>query len=172
MIQFKQTIYVDSSSYEFHSNKVYLNLYDKLEGTYEAPQLNPYSPLWGATSQFTGKTKYWVASTSWAAFSDKKQRYVEMVTLTTYGEETMNRVKFGTTDFPLGFYDITIYQNSSNSNTDPTGLNVIYNGLMNLVAINVNAATNEKEPISPVVYTQYTANDSETESIYITNSTQ
>ena len=43
---------------------------------------------------------------------------------------------------------------------------------MNLVAINLNTGTGETEPISPVVYTEYTVNDSETESIYITNSTQ
>jgi hypothetical protein len=65
----------------------------------------------------------------------------------------------GSTDYPLGFYDVVIYQNSSNSNLDPSGLTTIWNGLMNLTN-NANA--------SPVDYTEYTTNDSDTESVYIT----
>ena len=65
----------------------------------------------------------------------------------------------GNTDFPLGFYDVVIYQNSSNSNLDPSGLTTIWNGLMNLTS---NSTTN------PVTYTEYTTNDSDTESVYIT----
>ena len=169
MIQFEQPIRTDSSDFTVRNNIVYLNLYDKLKGTYELPRLNPYAPLWGATSQLTGKTKYWMASTGW----NNKERYVSMNTVTVWDTVNVggNKIKLGTIDFPLGFYDITIYQNTSNSNTDPAGLNVIYKGLMNLVALRQNISGTET-PMTSVTYTEYTANDSETESIYITNATQ
>ena len=54
---------------------------------------------------------------------------------------------------------MTIYQNTSNTNLDPTGLTTIWNGLMNL-----KAADN----FPAVQYNEYNTNDTETESVYIT----
>jgi len=56
-------------------------------------------------------------------------------------------------------YDTTIYQNTSDTNYDPTGLTVIWNGLTNIIADSTNPA---------VEYTDYDTNDTDTESVYIT----
>ena len=53
-----------------------------------------------------------------------------------------------------------IYQNTSNANLDSSGLTLIYTGLMNM-------AMNTGEEL-PVEYTEYTTNDTDTESVYIT----
>ena len=67
-------------------------------------------------------------------------------------------IQLGSTDYPLGFYDVTIYQNSSNSNLDPSGLNTtLYTGLLNLIS-----STDTTQ------YKQYTTNDTDTDSVYIT----
>tara|TARA_R110001606_G_C14872376_1_gene590043 strand:- start:19 stop:471 length:453 start_codon:yes stop_codon:yes gene_type:complete len=149
MIQFNQPT---STEFNLVNNIVYLNIYDKFDTS-----LAEYSPLWIATSQFTKKTKAWIVSTIWT----NKERYVSMNTVTTYApnSEISNRIILGTTNYPLGFYDITIYQNTSNVNIDPAGLNVLYTGILNL------STTVGK---SSVKYNEYTTNDSNTESVYIT----
>jgi hypothetical protein len=64
----------------------------------------------------------------------------------------------GTKDYPFGFYDVTVYQNSSNSNLDPSGLTTtLYTGLLNLRSL-----------VDTTQYKQYTINDSDTDSVYIT----
>ena len=70
-------------------------------------------------------------------------------------------IQLGTTDFPLGFYDVILYNNTDNTNIDPTGLTVIWKGLMNLTGFNSNTES--------VTYKEYTTNDADTESIYLTN---
>jgi hypothetical protein len=67
-------------------------------------------------------------------------------------------IALGNTDYPLGFYDVTIYQNNNNANLDPANaVKVLYVGLMNLIS---STATTD--------YSEYTTNDSDTESVYIT----
>jgi len=64
----------------------------------------------------------------------------------------------GNTDYPLGFYDVTIYQNNNNANLDPANaVKTLYVGLLNLIS---STATTD--------YSEYTTNDSDTESVYIT----
>ena len=79
----------------------------------------------------------------------------------TGGENLGSGVVFlGSTDFPLGFYDVVIYQNNNNTNLDPdNAIKTIYTGLANLSATSA---------VAPVDYTEYTTNDSDTESVYIT----
>ena len=56
------------------------------------------------------------------------------------------------------FLTKTIYQNSSNSNLDPSGLTTtLYTGLLNLTS-----STDTTQ------YKQYTTNDTDTDSVYIT----
>tara|TARA_R100000655_G_scaffold937_2_gene3828 strand:- start:1053 stop:1496 length:444 start_codon:yes stop_codon:yes gene_type:complete len=134
----------------FH--KVYLNLYDEFNST------TIYTPLITITSQLTGKSKTFKA---FSVFSTNKERWLEclIATTTTLSENlSAGVIILGTTDFPLGFYDMTIYENSSNSNLDPSGLNVVYTGLMNLYSTTSPSVT----------YSEYTTNDSDTESVYIT----
>jgi hypothetical protein len=152
MIQFKR-----NSAPSTTVSNTYVNLYDKLTNT-------DYKVLVGVTSQLTGKVKYYTPTTNYA----NKERYVQLLTFiasTIGGENLTSGVVFlGSTDFPLGFYDVTIYQNTSNVNLNPAGLTVVYTGLMNLEG--------SSSSISSVTYTEYTDNDSETESAYITNATQ
>ena len=80
----------------------------------------------------------------------------------TTDSPSIGRIVLGTTDFPYGMYDVNIYQNdpSTATNLDPdNAIKKIYTGLMNLTPKAGNEA---------IDYTEYTTNDSETESVYIT----
>ena len=139
----------------------YLNLYDEMTKTDEPFDLENYhNPLMTITSQQTGKSKTFVNLASYAS----KERFILLITLLVASSANENLsggyVYLGTTDYPLGFYDVIIYQNSSDTNLDPTGLNVIWNGLLNLQHNNSN--------VLPVEYTEYTTNDADTDSVYIT----
>ena len=140
------------------NNDFYLNIGDKITNT-------EYRPLMTITSQVTGKSKTFITNVDvWA----NKARYVRMGMFLTRSSSLeilgSSIVQVGTIDFPLGFYDAIIYQNSGETNLDPTGLPVLFNGLANLIIPDGDT--------QPVSYTQYTDNDSETESIYITNPAQ
>ena len=67
-------------------------------------------------------------------------------------------IDVGNTDFPFGFYDVTIYRNFSNSNLSPNTLTPVYYTLMNLFDSTKSSTT----------FTQYTTNDTNTDSVYIT----
>ena len=88
-------------------------------------------------------------------------RYV-MLFYYTWNEPTASLfgyLKMGTTDYPYGLYDVTIYQNSSSGNLDPANaVKTLWNGLMNL--------TQSGNPA--VEYKDYNTNDTDTESVYIT----
>ena len=130
-----------------------LNLGDKMTDT-------TYSPLIGITSQLSKETVYFI---SFSFGISNKSRYVSLgvVTVVAPGAEllTLGTVYMGTKDRPFGLYDMTIYQNTSNTNLDPTGLTTIWNGLMNL-----KAADN----FPAVEYNEYSANDTDTEAVYVT----
>ena len=135
------------------TNHVYLNLYDEMTSI-------DYAVLVSVTSQLTGKTKTFRVTTNYT----NKDRYTQMtifVLNSAVGENLTGGVVFlGSTDFPLGFYDVTIYQNNNNTNLDPdNAIKTIYTGLANL---------SPTEAVEPVDYTEYTTNDSDTESVYIT----
>ena len=140
------------------ANVTYLNLYDFYASSDE------FRSLWTITSQFTKKSITYLPSTVYT----NKERYVYMVTVTTWDIDAQDLatgfIQLGTTNFPLGFYDVVIYENTSNTNTDTSGLKVVYKGLMNLIS--QNATTGADTP--PVDYKEYTTNDSDTESVYIT----
>ena len=140
-----------------YNNLVYLDLYDK----WITSDPDTRWLLGELTSQFTDKTVFWLPTGDWTY----QERYVELTISTTRGLPLPSVTVFelGTTELPLGFYDITIYQNSDGSNLDPTGLNVLYKGVANLTQDFTLGGT------EPVVYTEYTTNDADTESVYITN---
>ena len=123
-----------------------------------------YRPLLVMTSQFTGKSKALTVNVEDNFAYIERYVNIGFVSSRTYEEPVEGVIKLGTTDFPLGFYDVVIYENSSDENLDPTGLPVIWNGLMN-VKLRKEA---DDTPI-PVKYTEYTNNDADTESIYLTN---
>ncbi len=88
-----------------------------------------------------------------------EERYTEMkYRIGSFDLPVIGLIKLGNTDFPFGFYDVTIYQNSTNSNLDPSGLSTkLYTGLLNLRPV-----------VDTTQYKQYTINDSDTDSVYIT----
>lgn len=132
----------------------YLDIYDKMTNT-------DYRPLFTFTSQATGYSFTIIAFS--ADYSDK-ERYVSCGFLVASALNPLfGAINFGNTAAPYGFYDVTVYQNSSNSNILTTGLNVIYNGLANFSAEQTGAFKNPA-----VEYTDYNTNDSDTESVYIT----
>ena len=76
-------------------------------------------------------------------------------------------LKIGNTDFPLGFYDITIYQSETDGELNPNNATaILYNGLLNLKGSESLSASSNFQAVK---YTEYTTNDSDTESGYITN---
>ena len=156
MIQFKLR-----ANNEGFSNFFDINLYDKFEN-----KDNVYKPLITFTSQFTGNSKTVKANLTDVDDSDKK-RYVGMGVITSQTIDNLSEavIKLGTTDFPLGFYDVIIYENTSSTNMDITGLKIVYYGVMNL-----EITEGASEPsIPPVVYTEYTTNDTDTEAVYVTS---
>tara|TARA_Y100000592_G_scaffold100048_1_gene178380 strand:+ start:1185 stop:1664 length:480 start_codon:yes stop_codon:yes gene_type:complete len=142
------------------SNTFYVNTYDK----YENKDNIQYKPIITFTSQMTGKSVNIVASTYDYA---NKDRFVKIdFIIKTQGSEGAGFVDLGNKDFPYGFFDVTIRENTSNSlpgviDTRP----VVFTGLMNLSS----RETGEAYANPAVTYTEYTTNDSDTESVYITN---
>ena len=135
-----------------YENFVRLNLYDKSTDI-------TYKPLYGITSQQSNKTKYFISN---SIDRTNKDRYTKTSFKINYEDIEVlagGLIYLGTDDFPYGLYDVTIYQNSDDTNIDPDGLTIIYQGLMNLIASGNEAVT----------YTEYTTNDDETDSVYITN---
>lgn len=117
-------------------------------------------PLISFTSQLTGNSKAFLPL---FAIYTNKERYVLLLFYLTNADSLLTgNIKLGTTDFPYGLYDTKIYQNDSSTpeNLDPANtIKLLYTGLMNLTAKAGNEA---------IDYTEYTTNDSETESVYIT----
>jgi|TARA_R100000084_G_C4639559_1_gene142996 hypothetical protein len=69
-------------------------------------------------------------------------------------------LQMGTTDYPYGLYDVTIYENNMSGNLDPANaIKPVWYGLMNLIPETTNPA---------VEYKEYATNDTDTESVYIT----
>jgi hypothetical protein len=135
------------------SQRIYLNLYDLMTNNDE------YNPLIVYKSQFTGYTKISLATTP---YWDDKDRYVSFLQtiLQQGGTEDLSagKVLFGTKNFPFGFYDVTIYQNNNNANMD----------IANTIKVVCNTLLNVSSAAETVDYTEYTTNDSDTESVYIT----
>tara|TARA_R100001443_G_scaffold1056_1_gene4120 strand:+ start:7470 stop:7928 length:459 start_codon:yes stop_codon:yes gene_type:complete len=135
-------------------NTFYLDIHDKM--TTDSGRV-----LLTLTSQFTGKSKTVSVNTIYT----NKERYISLSFFTTRMlnlEDLLEaKIQLGTKEFPMGFYDTILYQNTDDNNLDTTGLPVIWNGL-----INISGNTNTTESVK---YTEYTTNDADTESIYLTN---
>lgn len=134
------------------TNYIYARLNDVGSAT------NDVRPLISIKSQQTEKILNFMAS---VVTTTNENRYTQMsYTINNAGFDLplVGLIQLGSTDYPLGFYDVTIYQNSSNSNLDPSGLNTtLYTGLLNLIS-----STDTTQ------YKQYTTNDTDTDSVYIT----
>tara|TARA_R100001463_G_scaffold6275_2_gene20683 strand:+ start:5525 stop:6004 length:480 start_codon:yes stop_codon:yes gene_type:complete len=134
---------------------------DKLS-TLDPTQL--YRPLIVLKSQFTKKSK--AATLNVQNDFAYIERYVNLgVTTSRITEDPADGlIILGTTDFPLGFYDVIIYENTSDENLDPTGLTILWEGLANL-----ELRKEESDTPVPVNYTEYTENDNYVNIINLTN---
>jgi len=133
---------------------IYLDIYDKMTNT-------DYRPLFTFTSQESG---YSFTSISFNADYANKDRYVKcgFIIGSTFNA-SLGFITFGNTNSPYGFYDVTVYQNTDNSNLDPTGLTVLFSGLANLSAVQTGLNSNPA-----IKYTEYNTNDTDTQSVYVT----
>ena len=157
MFQATKGVYNSNALY---LNYIYVNIYDK----YDDKNNIQYDPIITLTSQMTGKFVHFLPQAGgWDITS--KERYVR-IKYSIRSELPVGSAGFialGDTDFPYGFYDITIRENTSNSLPDDElipNFNLVFTGLYNLTATTPNRA---------IIYTEYTTNDSDTESVYITN---
>ena len=143
-------------------SKFYLNVYNEMNEGQESGR-----SLCTFTSQFTGKSKTVSLNTGYdnPSTGPYNQRYVFYYMWTVRQASLENLIagtmQMGTTDFPLGLYDTIIYNNTDNTNLDPTGLPILWKGLMNL--------SSYYKDTRPVTYTEYSSNDGDTNSIYLTN---
>tara|TARA_Y100001937_G_scaffold100298_1_gene137227 strand:- start:2 stop:424 length:423 start_codon:yes stop_codon:yes gene_type:complete len=113
-------------------------------------------PLVQFKSQQTGKSKFFIPILFQITFSD---RYCVIYWFDSTSENlTGGIIDVGNTDFPFGLYDVTIYRNISETNLDPTITTPVYYTLMNLFDSTKSSST----------FTQYTTNDTDTNSVYIT----
>ena len=146
-----------------NSNTFYVNTYDG----YEDRDDIQYKPIITLTSQMTRKFINFIPSSYDYA---NKDRYVKIdfsVKPTGSGTPSSGIIVLGTTDFPYGFYDIVIRENTTNflpSDASVLTRNKVYVGLANLRSETTGTYKNPA-----VEYTEYTTNDSDTESVYITN---
>jgi len=79
---------------------------------------------------------------------------------------TTGNILVGNAEFPLGFYNLTVYEVDSGSELNPDNAEaVLYNGVVNMYGQTASGASNFEQ----VQYTEYTTNDSDNENVYLTN---
>tara|TARA_R100001082_G_C4251542_1_gene111673 strand:+ start:47 stop:499 length:453 start_codon:yes stop_codon:yes gene_type:complete len=148
---------IQLTTYNSDNQGFYLNLYDEMIVNGSETSMNP---LISFTSQLTGKIKNFLALVT--VYTHKERWVLMLLNVNATESPSSGQIVLGTTDFPYGMYDMKIYQNdpSTATNIDPANaIKLLYTGLMNLTPKAGNEAIDYKE---------YTTNDSETESVYIT----
>ena len=131
----------------------YIDIYDITKSTVT------YKPLWVLTSQLTGKEKAFVPVVLQTTYPRAANFLWTMVKSQAEENLTEQKIFIGDTDYPYGFYDLEVYQNTSDTNLDKTGLTKLFTGLFN-----ARGSTGAES----VTYSEYTTNDADTESVYVT----
>ena len=143
-----------------NASTFYLGTYD----AYEDKDNIEFKPIITLTSQMTGNSVNFLPS---SYDYTNKDRYVQItIAVTPSGTGTSTKIILGNTDFPYGFYDIIIRENTTNNLPSEASIparNKIYVGVANASSTSTGIYKNPA-----VEYTEYTTNDSETESVYIT----
>ena len=79
---------------------------------------------------------------------------------------TTGKIIVGNDNYPLGFYNLTIYEMATSDDLNPNNaISTVYNGLVNM---NPNTIPGVDSNFQEVQYNDYTNNDADTESVYIT----
>jgi len=129
--------------------------------------------LFKLESQQTGKVKYFTRTISYPTGIgiDKHERYISLpffysVSSTQTEDLSQGKVRVGTTEFPLGFYDITVLETLTSGELNPANATAtLYSGTLNMTG---SESTNTDLNFESVKYSDYSVNDSDTESVYIT----
>mgnify|MGYP003144134501 CR=1 FL=1 len=130
----------------------------------DSGKTNLYKPLIVFKSHFTKGEKVCLP---WAVYNNAKERYIALSLfiqiLGSTEDLSAGEVLFGTRNFPYGFYDVTVYENKDNTNlVVADAVKKLFTGLMHIQQRNLVGDNN-------LEYTEYTTNDSDTESVYLTN---
>lgn len=129
------------SSYQL--TRVTINLKDKLTPDFDTSD----GILISVRSQLSKRYRFFTPIVNWGeGYYNSRFTTFFIYTSATGSDVSLGIIQMGTEDYPLGFYDVIIYQNSFAANFNPDGLNVIYTGLAN-----VTATTDAQSPI----YTEY-----------------
>jgi hypothetical protein len=158
----------DNSPTNFIYTNLFVNVKDKITSsiTYTGQQISSPHFLMEYKSQLTGKIKRFNPYITFGYVGavkivDRAVYFLNKVSLTEADDVSDGLIKVGTTDLPYGFYDLKIYEMESAGDYDPdNALATVYTGIMNL--------SNLGDYKNAVKYTEYTTNDSDTESVYIT----
>jgi hypothetical protein len=105
---------------------VRINLKDKISSDFDTAN----GLLFSATSQLTGAKQNVIPIVNWGAdFYNDRFTTVYLYTSPSAGNPFIGYLSFGhisyptfDVNYPIGFWDIIIYENSSSSNLSPTGL--------------------------------------------------
>ena len=85
------------------------------------------------------------------------------------------KVRVGTTDFPLGLYNLNIYETMAEGEERLNPANAtatLFSGILNMTASDSNEEIGDTDftyNFQSLNYNQYSSNDADTESIYLTN---
>ena len=151
-----------SASGSSFDNYFYINLYDEMiKNDYELTQ----EPIFSIVSQQTGKEKlfypYSMDTTNYKRYYKFRVKYVATETEPLF-TPINGWIALNNQNFPYGLYDLKIYQNAIGYTTLTLDnvIKLVYSGLLNVTPLGNSVS---------VEYTEYTTNDSDTESVYITN---
>lgn len=129
--------------------------------------------LYKLESQQTGKVKIFTRTSSFPAVGINVNTFERYITLSFFYSANPNstenlsnaEVLVGTKEFPLGLYNITIYETDTLGELNPDNAKAtLYNGLLNMTG-SQSVANNFEE----VQYKEYTSNDTDNENVYLTN---
>ena len=130
--------------------------------------------LYKLESQQTGKTKIFTRGSSfYPTISENINKFDRQITLgwkySANPSSTENlstgEILVGNAEFPLGFYNLTVYEVDSGSELNPDNAKaVLYNGIVNMYPSTDDNSNNFEE----VQYNDYTINDADNDSVYIT----
>ena len=124
-------------------------------------------------SQQTGKTKIFTNQGTLPSIAGNRfdintfERYMYLgfnysVNPNSVEDLSSSELLVGNDEFPLGFYKLTLYETETDGELNPD----------NAVAVLLNEVLHMKArsaDFQAVKYTEYTTNDSDTDSVYITN---
>jgi|TARA_R110001599_G_scaffold98182_2_gene252501 hypothetical protein len=120
-------------------NSIYLNLYDEMTSL-------SYPPLIELKSQMTNKTKLFLPYQFTSENFTNKERYLRLRVFLTniqaLENTTTGSIFMGTTEYPYGLYNITIYQNNDATNLVVANtIKTVWKGVANVKSVNNNAVT-------------------------------